>query len=363
MIDQKEISLHIVLVMEKKKKIIVGMSSGVDSSVSAALLKKQGFDVLGFFILMQGDSEKTKKEIDDVKKVCDVLKISLKIIDARKRFKDEVIGYFLKEYATGKTPNPCVYCNENLKLKILFEEMKKEKACAVATGHYAKIKKNRKVYKLFEAKDENKDQSYFLYRLSQKQLEKIVFPLGDYEKKEVRELAKKFNLPVWEKKESQDVCFLAGLEINDFLQKNIKMKKGDIVDEVGKKIGRHAGLPLYTLGQRKGIEIGGTGPYYVFKKDYAKNLLVVTNEKKGETLFSKEAVLEAVNWISDIPKLPTRLQSRIRYRSELCYTTIKRHKSRYIIEFEKPQRAVTPGQSVVFYSKKGEVIGGGIICK
>ncbi len=359
------------------------MSGGVDSSVSAALLKKQGFDVFGIFLRLWKTDGENNKSLEDAKKVAKILNIELRAVDVRKKFKKEVVGYFLKEYASGRTPNPCVFCNENLKFKILFQEADKIKADYVSTGHYARIEKqeerskkgeNKKninenfSYRLFEAEDKNKDQSYFLYRLKQNQLARIIFPLGEYKKEEVRKLAKKFDLPNFDKAESQDICFLGNTSVEDFLKKNLRLKAGNIFDFKNKIIGRHFGLPLYTIGQRKGIKIGGTGPYYVSNKDFAKNKLVVTNTKKDSALFSKSATLEKVNWIDNEPKMPTKLLVRARYRNPLSYATISKkkelrskNKEEYRIVFEKSQRAVTPGQSIVFYNKKQEVLGGGVI--
>lgn len=344
-----------------KKKIVIGMSSGVDSSTSAAILKKQGWDVTGVFLLMFDDA---KKDIEDTKKVCEKIGITLKIVDVRKEFRDKVIKYFLREYASGKTPNPCVYCNENLKFKFLFEQMKKEKADYIASGHYARTRKSKgeDKYELFEAKDKNKDQSYFLYRLKQSQLKNIIFPLGDFEKTEVRRLARDFGLPVSEKKESQDVCFLKDVKIEEFLRKNLKLKKGKILNENREVIGQHKGVEIYTIGQRKGISVGGDGPFYVLKKDKKNNTLIVSNDKKSEILYKKEINLKNVNWLSKKPKFPIKTLIRTRFRNPLIYATIREYnRAQYKIELEKPQFAVTSGQSVVFYQKNGKVIGGGII--
>ncbi len=351
------------------KKVLLGMSGGVDSCVSAALLKKQGFDVRGVYLKMwKNDGEKgNAKAIEDAQKIAKILDIPLEIVDVQKKFKKEVVGYFLKEYLVGRTPNPCVFCNENLKFKTLFEMADKLGIDYVATGHYARIMKHetcsmkQKKYKLLEARDKNKDQSYFLYRLKQDQLARIIFPLGEIEKTEVKKLAKKFGLPVFDKKESQDVCFLANMPVEEFLTKNIKLKKGEIKNTKGEIVGEHLGLPLYTLGQRKGINIGGTGPYYVAKRDSKKNCLVVTNKKEDLFLFSKFANINEINWISTVPKFPAKVLARIRYRSSLVPAMIVMKHKKYEIQFDIAQRAVTAGQSVVFYNKKSEILGGGLI--
>ena len=358
--------------MEKsRKKILVAISGGVDSAVSAALLKKQGFDVLGVYFCFF-DNVSAKKSLNKAKNVARALDISLKIIDAKREFKKKIVDYFVDSYKKGATPNPCVVCNREMKFRLLFDLMKKYKAYFVVTGHYARIvhvTRNTKhvtknmlhvtCYMLREAKDKTKDQSYFLYRLTQKELSKIIFPLGEYEKKETKKLAKKFKLPIFGDKESQDVCFLADSDINQFLRKYIKPKLGNIVDEKGNILARHKGLPFYTIGQRKGIEIGGTGPYFVIGKNSRKKELVVSNDSKR--LLAKKFFVSKVSWINRGIKLPLRAQIQIRYHAEKISAIIKSSKSgKSIIETKKPLRAVTPGQSAVFY-KNREVLGGGTI--
>jgi tRNA-specific 2-thiouridylase len=359
-----------------KASVVVAMSGGVDSSVAAALLKKDGYDVRGVYLRLFKDVGSKKSEAS-ARAAAKILDIDFHAVDVGKDFKKKVIRYFLDEYRKGNTPNPCVVCNPELKFKLLLEMADRLKTDYLATGHYAltrklKVKssklkvKEKIIYKLFEAKDKNKDQSYFLYRLAQKQLSKIIFPLGGYLKSDVKELAKKFKLPAWKRKESQDVCFLVGTTIEKFLLKNIKLESGSIIDEAGKVIGRHKGLPLYTLGQRKGIDIGGTGPYYVMGKNNRKNQLIVTNVPKNPALFSDTARMENVNWIAEPPKY-RKVLARTRYRNPLVYATIiprnveRGTRNVYELKFDEPQRAVTPGQSVVFYGKSGEVLGGGII--
>lgn len=225
------------------------------------------------------------------------------------------------------------------------------------------------MYGLYEARDINKDQSYFLYTLNQKKLAKIIFPLGDYEKEEVKKLAKKLRLPIQQGGESQNICFISEKYPDDFLKKHIKMKPGNIADAKENIIGRHQGLPLYTLGQRRGINIGGNGPYYVVKKDAKNNTLIVSNDKNDAGLYKKETIMERVNWVAKEPELPLKVLIQTRYHNPKVNAIIKltnnkqltTNNKRYVVAFDEPQRAVTPGQSVVFYSKKGEVIGGGVI--
>lgn len=365
---------------KKPKKIIVALSGGVDSAVVAALLKKQGFDVQVVHFVFFGA---TWKPSFQVKEIARKIGIPLKIVDARKVFKKRVIDYFVNEYKNGRTPNPCVVCNKEMKFGMLFDLMKKYKADFVATGHYvrnvkcqmSKVKsKEYFLYKLLGGKDETKDQSYFLYCLTQKDLAKIVFPLGDYKKSEVKKMAKKMKLPVQEN-ESQDICFVAENDIQKFLSKKIKLKAGNIVEESGKILGKHKGLPLYTVGQRKGIEIGpptsreerkairtsGTRPYYVIRKNLKKNELVVTYDPKK--LLMKKFRVSKVNWINPEIKLPLRAAVQIRYRAPKVSAIICKVRGEGCeVRCEKSLRAVTPGQSVVFY-RNSEVLGGGIIAE
>ncbi len=312
-----------------------------------------------------------KKGLKASEKIAGKLGISLKIVDARKEFKRRITDYFISAYEKGLTPNPCVMCNREIKFRLLLKLLKKEKADYVATGHYARVKvrplsprrnvgvpQGRTLYGLREAKDKTKDQSYFLYRLTQKDLSRIVFPVGDYRKTDVKKMAKKMNLPV-AAEESQDVCFLAEKDMNDFLKKYIKPKPGDIVDGKGNKLAKHKGLPFYTIGQRKGIEIGGTGPYYVAGKNAGKNELTVT--KNPRDLLTKTFQIENVSWIGGGAEFPLRAEVKIRYQAPSIPAIIRKGKrGKYIVEAKKSLRAATPGQSAVFY-KSGEVLGGGLI--
>jgi tRNA-specific 2-thiouridylase len=355
----------------KGKKVIVAMSGGVDSSVAAAILKKNGYDVVGVFMRMH-----EKSNPKDARVVAQKLKIPFKVLDVRKEFKKKVINYFIKEYKRGNTPNPCVECNPQIKFKFLVDLAIKMKADYVATGHYARIKSKAQnpnysksnpkskfqIYKLLIAKDEKKDQSYFLWQLNKKQLSKVIFPLGDYAKEQVRGLAKKFEIPVAEKKDSQEVCFV-NTNMNEFLGKRIKTNKGPIIMVGGDKVGEHKGLIFYTIGQRKGIEIGGTGPYYVIKKDFNKNTLIVSNSQKD--LLQKEMMVKNINWLSGKPYFG-KCKVKIRSMAPMVPVKIIEHvthsmkQKKYKVIFDKEQRAVTPGQSAVFY-KGNELLGGGII--
>lgn len=352
--------------VHKAKKVLVALSGGVDSAVSAALLKKQGFEVVGVFFNM---GKWGSKGLGKAKKIAKKLNIPLKIVDARKEFKKKIIDYFIESYKKGITPNPCVVCNREMKFRLLFKLLKKLKADYIATGHYALIKvrpfpspTSRGIPQgrtLIKAKDRTKDQSYFLYKLTQKELAKIIFPLGEYKKTDVKKIARKFKLPVLGDEESQDICFLADSDINKFLRKYIKPKFGNIVDEKKNILGKHKGLPFYTIGQRRGIEIGGTGPYFVIAKNPRKNELMVSNDPKK--LFTRKFFVNKVNWVNKGVKLPILAKIQIRYHAEKISAIIKPNKSgKLMIEAKKPLRAVAPGQSAVFY-RGDELLGGGTI--
>jgi tRNA-specific 2-thiouridylase len=324
------------------KRVIVAMSGGVDSAVAAQLLKNRGYDVIGVFMLMHKNSNPKDAKIVAVK-----LGIPFYVIDVQKEFKKKVVDYFINEYKKGNTPNPCVMCNKYIKFKFLIDKAMELGADYVATGHYSKIKDG----KLMIAKDKQKDQSYFLWQLNQRQLSKNLFPIGDYTKEQVREMAKKFKLPVYKKPDSQEICFVNDLNI--FLKQNIKTKAGNIVTIDGKKVGEHKGLIFYTIGQRKGIEIGGIGPFYVVKKDFKNNTLVVTQDEKN--LFQKQMFVKNMNWPSG-KSYSGKCKVKIRSTAKMADAIIKGNK----IIFKKPQRAITSGQSAVFYIKN-QLIGGGII--
>lgn len=362
--------------LKKGTRILVAMSGGIDSSVAAALLKRAGFDVIGAFMRFWSEEIEGKKtrccspEAEKrAKKVASILKIPFYVFNFEKEFKKRIVNYFLKGYKEGITPNPCVVCNKEIKFGLFLEKALKINADFVATGHYAKkrskVKNQRSkiIYELLKAKDAKRDQSYFLWMLNQQQLKKILFPLGDYTEEEVRNLAKKFKLPVLDIPKSTEICFIK-TTINNFLEKYLKENPGKIVctlpDNKQKIIGRHRGLWFYTIGQRKGIGLP-SGPYYVLDKDLKKNLLVVTKNEKD--LYKKELICKNVNWISGKkPKLPLKVKAKIRYRHSpaLSIITYNGKSKVYNVKFAHPQRAITSGQSIVFYKGK-ELLGGGII--
>jgi tRNA-specific 2-thiouridylase len=375
----------------QKIKVICAMSGGIDSSVSAALLKKAGFDVVGIFIKFWSDSDESCRvglnknrccsgeSENRARKIAQILNIPFYILDFQKEFKEKIVDSFLDGYKKGITPNPCVICNKEIKFGLLLEKTLGMGFDFVATGHYAeKIEKSVPIgrqakiknqkYRLFTSADELKDQTYFLHRLSQGQLKHILFPVGELTKPQVRKMAKKFKLPVLETPESQEVCFIPG-ETEVFLKKYLKEKSGNIVDLQGNKLGGHSGLWFYTIGQRKGIGLPG-GPYYVVKKDLEGNNLIVAKDEKD--LEQKEVIFENPSWISgQEPNFPLKVEAKIRYRHPLAPALISKteKKGTFKAVFKDPQRAVTPGQAIVFYNAKAgekgrrEVLGGGTIIR
>jgi len=376
--------------MEKsnRKRVVCAMSGGIDSSMAAALLRRVGFDVMGVFMkLWSGSSDEgiigswnrccSPEAEARARKVAKILKIPFYVLNFAKEFKKEIVDYFLQEHRAGRTPNPCVVCNKEIKFDLLFKKALTLDADFIATGHYARTNFSQAFLKnqaaasnlrnfgkieLLRGKDKQKDQSYFLWQLDQKQLKHILFPIGEYTKKEVKDLAKKFKLPVKNIPESMEICFIQ-TTVNDFLKKYLKPKLGPIVEQVHygakKIIGQHQGLWLYTIGQRRGIKLAG-GPFWVLEKDLKNNALVVTKNEKD--LYKKELQTKNVNWISGkTPDLPLKVRAKIRYRHKASLATVSKLKTKnYKLLFTQPQRAITPGQSVVFFRGQG-VLGGGII--
>lgn len=354
----------------KKPKVLVAMSGGVDSSVAAQLLKNQGYEVAGIFLHFWKDDSLgaaaenrccSLESLTDARLVAAKIGIPLYTFDFSGPFKDAVVDNFLDEYAAGRTPNPCVVCNRKIKIGLLLKQALALGYDYVATGHYLTIKKVGSEYQLFKARDKNKDQSYFLYTFGQKELKHLLFPLGGYLKPQVRKLAAKFDLKVAQKAESQDICFLSG-DHNNFLKKYLTLKPGAIkLLETGEQIGEHLGLPLYTIGQRRGL-VGGTGPYYVAKFDYRKNILYVVKNWNETILYQPGLIAKKVNFINGRqPQRTFKCEAVIRYGHSAVKCTLSRNnQTDYKVMFAEPQRAVTPGQSIVFYRGK-QVLGGGVI--
>lgn len=351
------------------KTVVVGMSGGVDSSVTAALLKQQGYSVIGVYMKNwsedYGDYGCTwAEDAEDARKVAQVLNIPFYVWNFEKEYKEKVVEYFLKEYEAGRTPNPDILCNSEIKFKVFLDKALALGADFVATGHYARVKKIQNSsgqieYQLLKGLDPAKDQSYFLYRLTQEQLSKVLFPIGEFHKPKVRELAREFNLPTHAKKDSQGICFIGKIDVREFLMDHIKAKKGEIVTTTGKVIGEHVGLPFYTIGQREGIGLGGDGPYYVVTKDLEKNKLIVTNDKNDPQLWQREFHVSDLSWTNKI-NIPPNAGVSIRYHHPDYPAEIIQKGSGLHVKFNEPQRAITPGQSAVIYS--GDVLlGGGIV--
>ncbi len=336
----------------------IAISGGIDSLIAAYLLKKQGKDIIAFHFLTGYEKESP----DLIKSVTKQLDIDLKIIDCREIFKKKVIDYFIQTYQAGKTPNPCIVCNPCIKFGAIPELLNKEFGISrIATGHYARVTRdNDGKYHLFKGIDAEKDQSYFLAFLAQKQLSAACFPLGNITKSDVKKLAEENGLNPVVKKESQDICFIRETTYGEFLtQHGVKSEPGVIEDINGKILGEHKGLYLFTIGQRRGINCPASEPYYVVKTDMNQNRLIVGFKKD---LYSSECRVEKINWICHEPTAPISLYTRVRYRHKAVSSTLfPIDKDKAIIRFESPESAVTPGQGAVFY-QDDEVIGGGFIC-
>lgn len=363
--------IHMAIVGKKKKgKVFVGMSGGVDSSVAAALLKKKGYDVVGVFIKGWSDNRFFKDKTmcpwvtdqEDARRVAAHLGIPFYTFDFEKEYRKKVVEYMVKAYKAGITPNPDVMCNKEIKFGVFFEKARKLGADFVSTGHHARVVRRAGVAQLCAGKDVNKDQSYFLWTLTQKQLARTLMPVGEYTKEKVREMARDLNLPTAEKKDSQGLCFVGEVNVHDFLKSMIKPKKGKIVTTSGNVVGEHEGVMFYTIGQRHGIGSPGGGmPYYVVDKDIQKNILYVGEGVGDAELYKKEMDVAEYSWSAGkAPKFPCTCMARIRYRQPLQKCTVLKKKGKLHVVFAESQRAVTPGQSIVLY-RGNIVIGGGVI--
>ncbi|MFA6474644.1 MAG: tRNA 2-thiouridine(34) synthase MnmA [Patescibacteria group bacterium] len=350
--------------IQKNNKIAVAMSGGVDSAVSAALLLQQGYQVEAFYMKNWSDEADAayrgkydhcpwEDDVKDVTAICAHLKIPFQSINFEKEYRDKVFQYFLEETKAGRTPNPDVMCNTQIKFLSFLDKMMTLGFDKIATGHYSRIIKNQ----LLKGTDPNKDQSYFIYHLDQTQLSRILFPIGGLLKPEVRKLAEQFKLPVATKPDSQGLCFIGDIDFQTFLKQYVKAAPGPMVLTDGKIVGEHKGLAYYTIGQRQGIEIGGTGPYYVVDKRLSDNTLVICQGKDHPSLFSNWCTFSDEHWVSGLRPTDTFTCSvKVRYRTPDVKCSVSGNK----IDFAEPVRAVTPGQFAVFYD--GDVVlGGGVI--
>ncbi len=331
------------------ERVAVGLSGGVDSAVAAALLKKEGYEVIGITFKFIEDFDAT-----DAIKIAEKLNIEHHIIDYQKEFKEQVMDVFLNDYKSGITPNPCILCNKKVKMNFLYEQMLNYNCDYIATGHYARIEDN----KLFRGKDKKKDQTYFLCEVPKNILNRLLLPLEKIEKEETRKIAEEYNLEVANKKDSTDVCFITK-SFKEYISSSIKSVPGDVIEIESKKIiGKHQGLSNYTIGQRRGLNIGGTSDRtFVVGKDMQKNILYVTIGN-DDTLISNSCLLENVNWISDIK---TKCSAEFRYHAKPVSVELEiLENNKVIVKYPEGVKAVTPGQACAFYDKE-ECLGGGII--
>jgi tRNA-specific 2-thiouridylase len=355
--------------MNKQATVYVGMSGGVDSSVTAALLQQQGYNVVGVYMKnwtqdLPGMVCPWKEDYQDAKRVAVQLGIDFKVYDFQKEYRQKVVDYMIDEYKAGRTPNPDIMCNQEVKFKLFLETALEDGADMIATGHYARVQDGQ----LLTAQNKDKDQTYFLYRVTQDALQKSLMPIGEFAtKEEVRAIAKKLGLVTAAKKDSQGICFVGKVGIKDFLQQYVTTKPGPIIEQNGVTIGHHDGAIYYTIGQRHGLSVGGGLPYYVVGKDMARNEVYVTTDLADKRLWHKELTLTDVHWINGEPDMSKKYQVRTRYRAALVDCTLqvasagsKNDKTTLQVVLSDEVRAITAGQSAVIYDGE-KVLGGGII--
>ncbi len=352
--------------IEKKKRIIVGLSGGVDSAVAAWKLKDQGHEVIGVFMQNWDPDDEgcpSRDDLIDAIAVADILGIDIQVVNFSQEYKDKVFKFFLSEYESGRTPNPDVLCNSEIKFNIFLKHAIKMGGDLIATGHYAQIDEKDGMYRLLKAEDGTKDQSYFLHQLTQKQLSKTIFPIGKSFKRDVRQIAKNIGLPNHDKKDSTGICFIGDRSFRDFIGKYLPDNPGEIVTDKGETIGYHKGLMYYTLGQRQGLGIGGAGaPWYVVNKDMKKNILLVSQGRDNTHLLSDALIAKKPTWISGrAPNIHWVFNAKTRYSQIHAPCTIdKITENKFEIKFAEAQWAITPGQYAVVY-ESNVCIGGGTI--
>ncbi|MFC1980404.1 tRNA 2-thiouridine(34) synthase MnmA [Chloroflexota bacterium] len=347
-----------------RKRAVVAMSGGVDSSIAASLLKEAGYEVIGVTMQIWPPDKQAfggccgLEAVEDAKTVAYKLDIPHYVMNFRDIFARRVIDDFCQEYRRGRTPNPCIRCNQYVKFDALLAKTKELDADFIATGHYARIEQTANGYRLLKATDGTKDQSYFLYTLGQRELQHLLLPLGNIHKTEVRRLATKLGLPVADRRDSQDICFVTDNDYRSFIKEYIRLEPGEIADTNGRVLGRHGGLALYTVGQRQGLGLTSDKRMYVLKLDASSNRLVVGTEDElsGNMLFANK-----LSWVAgEAPMEPVNLTAKIRYRSTEVAAQLHFRNGIAEVQFQQPQRAITPGQAIVFYRDE-TVLGGGII--
>ena len=340
-----------------RKMVAVAMSGGVDSSLAAALLKKAGYEVSGVHMQLWEDNNQDEV-ISNLEHTCHLINIPLHKLNFGAEFQRLVVDYFCQEYSLGFTPNPCITCNQYIKFGLLLERTLQMGADYLATGHYTRIEKSSYGYNLLKAADQGKDQSYFLYTLGQRELKYLLLPLGNHHKAEVRRLAAKMGLPTSSRRESQDVCFIPDNDYQSFIATHIPLKTGDIIDIEGKVLGKHNGLARYTVGQRHGLGLASSKRMYVIKLNAASNQLVLGTK---DQLLNNTLLASNLSWVSGkLPEKPINVTAKIRYRSPEAAAVVHINNGVANVNFQQPQRAIAPGQAIVFY-QDDIVLGGGVI--
>ncbi len=351
-----------------KKRVLMALSGGIDSAVSCWKLIQAGYEVEAAFMKNWSSTSGLKydecpwlTDRQDALRVAAFFGIPMHTLNFEKEYKKGVMDYFFTEYSNGRTPNPDVMCNKEIKFKMLYKWAMKNGFDFMATGHYAQVKESKGEYQLARSADEFKDQTYFIYNILESQLPHLLFPIGSMKKPAVKALAKKIKLPNAAKKESMGLCFVGKIRLKDFLEQKLKLKTGPVLNLSGEVLGEHQGLPFYTVGQRQGIRIGKAGPWFVVRKELKTNTLVVTNNPNDNALETKQIEIHSVNWISKPKKFPAKITGRFRHQGSLEKLTLTElSKGHYKVEFAKPQKAIASGQSLVLYDGK-VCVGGGVI--